>query len=120
MKGMLDIIKTRTMGQKPAAVFVHLVGKTTFRDGLGYLDDGMFAVEIGSSERIEALDFRPLLGCWVILRDEVGDMERFRTLAKCVAKASPSKLQMPIKTDDGWLVHTLEAGQTRSATVEHL
>lgn len=115
MTGMRELIETRFGGLKPSSVWVYLVPKASRL--VGYLGDGMFAIEIGEADRIRDIDFRPLIGLSVAVTDKVGDVQRHRESCRLIAKANPSRLDMICRAADGWTVHTLEAGNT---TTRHL
>lgn len=115
MKGMDAVIQTRAQRLKPASVHVYLVLEAS--RSVGYLGSGMFAVEIVPADRLSLIDFRPLVGLWVVVHDKAGDKERHREACRLIAQANPADLHMPFRTDDGWCVHTLSSGETTTSHI---
>lgn len=116
MIGLANVIETRRGGRKPAAVFVQLVASP--RAVNCFLDPwGVCHVEVGSGDILTDLDLRPLIGLWVIVYDLAEDPKRHAALCKLIAAAKPARLQMAVRLDNAWLVHSLADGETTTHTL---
>jgi hypothetical protein len=113
MKGMDTVISVRREGMKPSCVLVYLVDAID-HEGASISEKGTVIVEIAKHESLSDIDFRPLVGLYVLLCDVVDDMARYRQLGALVAAVNPSRLVMPIDDGETYTVHRREGGKTES------
>lgn len=111
MTGMQTIIDLRRGRQQPGAVFVYLVPANGATDIERYAlsPQGNVAVNIAASESLGDIDFRPLVGLHVEIRDTTNDPIRHRKAAELIAAVNPRFLVMPIATERGFTVHVRDS-----------
>ena len=89
MNSLRFVAELRGRGIKPACVGIEAVpGKAA----QPWFSDGTVHAEIGSSESLSDMDFRPLVGLKVQLGLMGGDYARVRQIAKRAAEVKPSVL----------------------------
>jgi len=111
------VIELRRSGVKPAAVFVDLVREAP-RDPYALGPTGIVNVNIGRSDSLSEIDFRPLVGLRVHVIDNVGDLARHRKVAAMVASVDPAYLVMPVLDGASLVLHQRWAGNpARTETV---
>lgn len=100
----LDLIAAmRRKGAKPSYVMLDLVpGKPL---PTWCTERGAVHAEIGPSDSLADIDFRPLVGLSVQLGDRSGDEPRLRRVAKLAAEVNPALLAVFIESGGTFTMH---------------
>ena len=119
MTGMDMVVELRCAGAKPSGVFVDLVDEAR-SDPYALSDTGIVNVNIGRTDRLADIDFRPLVGLRVHVYDFIGDRARHRRAAALIAAVEPELLVMTVVDGDNLVVHRRFAGDPARTETLHL
>ena len=110
MTGIEVILELRRSGVKPSAVMVDLVPRNAVRDAHAMSSSGIVTVDIGTTDSLSDIDFRPLVGLRVFVADFASDPARHSRVCRLIAKVKAAHMVMPVWKGESLTVHQRWAG----------